>query len=366
MPLLIVYSMSRKIVFFICVLMCGALIALNKEAAEAARAGFALWRDSVMPSLLPFFVCTGIMRRLGLINGMQPAPLMAIAFISGAPGGARLSAGLYDEGSTASATYTAASLNALSPMFVCGAFASDMLGYPPAAIPIVAAQLLAMLVFFVLAFSRHPPYKAKLKQKNDAKPAIGAVFASSVADAATSLLSICGMIVFFSVLMRLMEVSGILSIIAWPIRLVTTLAGGNGQAAEAMLCAIMEAATGTKRIALSALSMRSAVTLGAFAFSFGGLCIMAQSMIFMRIDAGKYLLYKLAQGTLAALIAYFLFPLCCNGAYDVAAVPEYVERLKTNSLSALYILIASMAAMAAIMLICAARVRIDKLKASRK
>ena len=165
MPLLIVYSMSRKIVFFICVLMCGALIALNKEAAEAARAGFALWRDSVMPSLLPFFVCTGIMRRLGLINGMQPAPLMAIAFISGAPGGARLSAGLYDEGSTASATYTAASLNALSPMFVCGAFASDMLGYPPAAIPIVAAQLLAMLVFFVLAFSRHPPYKAKLKQK---------------------------------------------------------------------------------------------------------------------------------------------------------------------------------------------------------
>ena len=40
-------------------LLCGALIALNGEAAEAARSGFALWQNSVMPALLPFFVCTG-------------------------------------------------------------------------------------------------------------------------------------------------------------------------------------------------------------------------------------------------------------------------------------------------------------------
>ena len=131
-------------------LLCGALIALNGEAAEAARSGFALWQNSVMPALLPFFVCTGLMRKLGLISLGNPAALMALSFISGAPGGARLCAGIYSD-STQDNTVMAASLNALSPMFITGAFASSMLRCPQAAIPIVSAQLIAMLVFFIVA-----------------------------------------------------------------------------------------------------------------------------------------------------------------------------------------------------------------------
>ena len=131
--MLIHYGMSRKIVFSLCVLLCGALIALNGEAAEAARSGFALWQNSVMPALLPFFVCTGLMRKLGLISLGNPAALMALSFISGAPGGARLCAGIYGD-STQDNTVMAASLNALSPMFITGAFASSMLRCPQAAI----------------------------------------------------------------------------------------------------------------------------------------------------------------------------------------------------------------------------------------
>lgn len=89
---------------------------------------------------------------------------------------------------------------------------------------------------------------------------------------------------------------------------------------------------------------------------------MAQSMIFMRIDIKKYLICKLAQGMLAALIAYLLFPLCCNGAQSVTAEPEIMETLGQNSLSALAILACSMAAMGAVMLICAAKARLERLK----
>lgn len=64
--MLIHYSMSRKIVFSLCVLLCGALIALNGEAAEAARSGFALWQNSVMPALLPFLYARGLCASLGL------------------------------------------------------------------------------------------------------------------------------------------------------------------------------------------------------------------------------------------------------------------------------------------------------------
>lgn len=98
-----------------------------------------------------------------------------------------------------------------------------------------------------------------------------------------------------------------------------------------MICAAVEAATGASRIADAALSLREATALAAFAFSFGGLCIMAQSMIFMRIDIKKYLICKLARACLAALIAYLLFPLCCNGTQSVTAEPEIMETLGQNS-----------------------------------
>ena len=200
--MLIHYSMSRKIVFSLCVLLCGALIALNGEAAEAARSGFALWQNSVMPALLPFFVCTGLMRKLGLISLGNPAALMALSFISGAPGGARLCAGLYGD-SAQDNTVMAASLNALSPMFITGAFASSMLRCPQAAIPIVSAQLIAMLVFFIVAL-KATPMPAHIEAREE-KANAGVLFAASVTEAAASLISICGMIVFFSVLMRPVE-----------------------------------------------------------------------------------------------------------------------------------------------------------------
>lgn len=350
--------MSRKIIFSLCVLLCGALIALNGEAAEAARSGFALWQNSVMPALLPFFVCTWLMRKLGLISLGNPAALMALSFISGAPGGARLCAGIYAQDNTV----MAASLNALSPMFITGAFASSMLHCPQAAIPIVSAQLIAMLVFFIVAL-KATPMPAHIEAREE-KTNAGVLFAASVTEAAASLISICGMIVFFSVLMRMLEITGLLSIIAWPLKQLILLLGGSGHAAEVMICAAVEAATGASRIADAALSLREATALAAFAFSFGGLCIMAQSMIFMRIDIKKYLICKLAQGMLAALIAYLLFPLCCNGVQSVTAEPEMLETLGQNSLSALAILACSMAAMGAVMLICAAKARLERLKSA--
>ena len=229
--MLIHYGMSRKIIFSLCVLLCGALIALNGEAAEAARNGFALWQNSVMPALLPFFVCTGLMRKLGLISLGNPAALMALSFISGAPGGARLCAGLYGD-SAQDNTVMAASLNALSPMFITGAFASSMLRCPQAAIPIVSAQLIAMLVFFIVAL-KTTPMPAHIEAR-EGKANAGVLFAASVTEAAASLISICGMIVFFSVLMRMLEITGLLSIIAWPLKQLILLLGGAGHAAEVM------------------------------------------------------------------------------------------------------------------------------------
>ena len=73
-------------------------------------------------------------------------------------------------------------------------------------------------------------------EARDEKVNAGVLFAASVTEAAASLISICGMIVFFSVLMRMLEITGLLSIIAWPLKQLILLLNGPGQAAEVMIC----------------------------------------------------------------------------------------------------------------------------------
>ena len=153
--------MKRKLALFFCALTCALLIAFNPDAMAAAREGFSLWRDSVMPALLPFFVCTSLMRQMGALQSGNAAALFALAFVSGAPGGARLSSQYAADGDVdAGLTCLAASLNTISPMYIAGAFATGMLGAPQAAFPILTAQLLSALLTVLLVRKVYAPVLA--------------------------------------------------------------------------------------------------------------------------------------------------------------------------------------------------------------
>lgn len=196
--------MKRKLALFFCALTCALLIAFNSDAMAAAREGFSLWRDSVMPALLPFFVCTSLMRQMGALQRGNAAALFALAFVSGAPGGARLSSQYAADGDVdAGLTCLAASLNTISPMYIAGAFATGMLGAPQAAFPILTAQLLsALLTVFLVRKAYAPVLTASAPEQ--ALP-FTRLFAASIAESVSSLLSICGTISFFLVLTRLLS-----------------------------------------------------------------------------------------------------------------------------------------------------------------
>lgn len=345
--------MKKRIVFFACMILCGLLIAFHQEAAEAARQGFLLWRDSVLPALLPFFVCTALMQRVGALRPDEPAALFALAFLSGAPSGARLCGQLRAEGDSSDLTYAAASLNALSPVFVCGAFASGMLHAPSTAIALITAQLLAMLACFAIAWKELPPKGRHSVPSEDSTP-VAILFVGCIRDAVFSLLSICGTIVFFSVLVQMLKITGLLFLLSYPLRFFIVLLGGEGVSAEAIFASLLEVASGSSLLAQCGLSLRLTVTVSAFSFSFCGLCIAAQSMLFYPVRLGKYLIVKLVQGTVSAIVAYLLFPLCFRGAESVSALPEQGEFL-ANTLSAGVVFAVSLASMGVVMLLCLAK-----------
>ena len=346
--------MRKRIVFILCVALCALLIAFHEEAADAARQGFALWRDCVMPALLPFFICTALMQRVGALRAEEPAALLALAFLSGAPSGARLCGQLGAvKGPPCDLTCMAASLNAISPVYVCGAFASGMLGAPSAAIALVTAQLIAMLVCFALSL-KELPAGMRLKVNADEAAPIPVLFVNCIRDAALSLLSICGAMVFFSVLVRLLQTTGALFVLAYPLSVLVALLGGDGGAAQALLACMLEVATGSAMLAQSGLSLRLTVTVAAFAFSFCGACVAAQSMLFYPVRLGKYLLIKFAQGAVAAVSAFLLYPLCFRGAQPAGAPAPQTEFLM-NTLSAGTVFLISMASMGFVMLLCLAK-----------
>lgn len=339
--------MKKKFALFLCALVCALLIAFNPDAMAAAREGFALWRDSVMPALLPFFVCTALMRQLGALQSGNAAALFALAFVSGAPGGARLCAqytvdGEPDDGLSA----LAAALNTISPMYVAGAFATGMLGAPQAALPILIAQFLSALLCALLVRKAYGP--TLIASAPGQSLPLARLFAASVAESVSSLLSICGTIIFFLVLTRLLCVTGALAVLLWPLRTLLTLLGSDGALAEAIVTGMFEMTAGSKTLAEAGLPLRIAASAGAFLFSFGGLCIAAQSMLFLPVKLREYLPLKLAQGVLAALLCYFLFPVCYPGAAQVGMVSG--ETLAQNALTATAIFAVSLLGVGTVLL----------------
>ncbi len=346
--------MKKRIVFFVCAALCALFIAFNSEAAEAARAGFALWQNVLLPSLLPFFICARIMQGSGAVEPSDPVALFALSFISGAPSGARLCAAFAPgKNCPHGPTLVAASLNALSPVFVCGAYAAVMLGAPALAVPLMAGQLVSALVFFAFFIRGGALDMTKHEVLRERIP-LSRLFISSIEDAMLGLLSICGTVVFFSVLKAMLDVTGAAAVLTWPLRKLVAALGGAEGAVEAMLSALIEIASGTSDLAGSGMGLRALVAASAFAFSFGGLCVAVQSMLFMRIHLGKYLLVKLAQGALSALIAFLVFPLCARG---VTPTGIGLDEVMANALSACALFAVSAFGMALVLLLCAVRRR---------
>jgi hypothetical protein len=345
--------MKRRVVFFSCAALCALLIVFNRESAQAAREGFALWQNVLLPSLLPFFVCARVMQSSGAISPADPVALFALSFVSGAPSGARLCAAFEPgEKNPHGPTLVAASLNTLSPVFVCGTYASVMLGAPVLAIPLIMGQLVSALAFFGYFLKSGAADMARYRAQ-DALPG-AKLFPAAITDAVGSLLGICGTVVFFSVLETMLDTAGVTHILTWPLEKLVYALGGRGDAVEAALSALVEVASGANELAQSGMGLRATVTVSAFAFTFGGLCVAVQSMIFMRVELGRYLLVKLAQASLSALIAFLIFPLCAKG---ITPVGVSLDEVLGNALSACAIFATSLLGMGLVLLLCAAKRR---------
>ena len=278
--------------------LCGLLFLFSDQAVAAARSGFALWCDSVLPALLPFFICTYILQNCGVLTGN--ASLIFLSMVSGAPSGARL---LSYRKNYCYSSESAAALSVIGPMFIFASFCRNMLSQPALAYPLILSQGIASALVLLL-YPLKPAIRSAVLDPTDS---FGTVLVDGIKSGMQAMLNIGASIIFFTTVISVSE--NITAFVLQPFCLLVEKMGLNPILPQVLAKGIIEMVSGCSALVEAGLSLRCTSAVAAFFFAFGGICIMIQSMTFLKISPAKYLKVKLIQGSAAALIAFLLTPL---------------------------------------------------------
>lgn len=329
---------------------CLLMIAYPAMALASARKGVALWVSSVLPALLPFFICANFMIALGIpklvgkffersFRAIFDAPgvsafVFSISITSGYPMGAKLIGDMTrrKEISKDDAMKMLSFCSTSGPLFMLGAVGAGMLGSPSAGVVIAVSHYLGAIgngLLYRLIFEikqrlwgkrrgRNGRLRMKSNLQSESEPVNGLptgslldLFTDSMLSAFRSLGIICGYLVLFTLITDFVQSSGVVDDFFAPF-------------GDIFVAGFFEMTVGCSSVA-SAVDLTFALrcVLCSFLISWGGLSVLAQSMSMLsglHISVGKYMFMKLSHGLLAGLLAWLMAPwFMGNKALDVGA-----------------------------------------------
>ena len=302
-------KMKRKF-FYIFVLAMTAFILVNAQSVmEYTRKTLEMCYSVIIPSLFPFFVCSGLLIYSGFAQTlskmcgfiMRPlfnvAPAGATAFvlgiISGFPLGAICAKDLYKAGnlSKPEAERLLTFCNNSGPLFIIGTvgaaiYLSPLYGIMLYIIHIISSVIVGILFRFY-GKNRHnsPPTNI-----NTAELALPRVITTALETASKNILTVCFSIVFFSSLAQTV-------LDVFPL----------SDTANAILSGICEFSTGVLKISVLDEDLMKKLAMSAFIVGFSGFTVHLQ-VIAATADCGlslkPYILGKCLHGIISAVITY--------------------------------------------------------------
>lgn len=331
----------------LCILFILCLILLSDAAVTSALDGLRLWAGVVVPSLFPFFVAAEIMNSSGFIraSGLLLEPVMRPLFnvpgcgsfalvmgiLSGYPVGAKITCDLKNNGELdgPEAERLLAFTNNSGPLFIIGAVGTGMYGSPRLGIFIYLCHLSACITVGLLFRF----YKTGGKRfcdggfkKNRRLPAFrafrnrlaadtgrggtdfGALLGNAVKNSVSTILTIGGFIVLFSVIIRLLAETGIIGSLAALFYRVLTPFGLDEGIIRGVISGFFEITTGSRLVSSvsdAPLSLR--LPAASLVIGWAGLSVHFQVMSIASntgVSVSPYLLGKLLQGMLSAFYAF--------------------------------------------------------------
>jgi sporulation integral membrane protein YlbJ len=328
-------SMLRRhagdcIVFLALCAAIACLVIYPQQSVSAAKDGLSLCTDIIVPSLFPFFVLSNLTVHLGFASrlGRMAEPIMRplfgvsgacstafiLGFIGGYPVGAKNVTELYASGNCtkSEAERMLAFCNNSGPAFIfgvvgAGIFKSARIGLILYIIHVITAICIG-LIFRSRKSSGHP--STKLVRPVSVRLKFTEAFTLSVSSAFQSVLGICGFVIFFTVIIQMLQFCGVIPAIASAIGTLLSSCGIHSTYIESFLVGMIELSSGVR--SLSSLTGDIAVPLALASFMLGWAGISVHCQV-LSITAGtglstvKYLIGKVLHGTLAAAVTSVVF-----------------------------------------------------------
>ncbi|MBS4539753.1 sporulation integral membrane protein YlbJ [Clostridium sp. D2Q-11] len=316
------------------------LIVLNpKNCIKAALDGVNIWFFTVLPSLLPFFILSEITIRLGVVKfiGSLMSPLMiplfnvpgegafifTMSITSGYPVGSKLISRLRLENKITKieAQRLASFCSTSGPLFMIGAVSIGMFNNEIFGIIIALSHYLGALTvgllfrFYKFGYnSNYPIHKYKNMVADSynnlvSKKNIGSIMSDSVNDAMSTILVVGGFIIFYSVIIEILDSLNFIHIITNIINNLGISIDGN--VIKGFVFGLIEITNGCKILSESINSgSLLVITLVSIIIGWSGLSIHSQSLSFFSktdINNKIYIFSKMIHGLFSGIFTIILY-----------------------------------------------------------
>lgn len=341
----------------ICGLFLMLMAAHPSTVLDAATRGLSIWWDVLFPSLLPFFIISEALLGFGIVHfiGMLLDPVMrpmfripgiggfvvAMGYASGYPVGAKLTTQLRtqnlitrEEGERLVAFTTSS-----DPIFLIGAVAVSFFGDARLALTLALAHYGSGLVVGIIMrfYAPHAPLtpldepspadgsgkvqKASIfrraframheARKQDGRP-LGTLLKEAIDSSLKLMIVVGGLVVFFSVVMDLLAVIGVMQFWEHLFQLLLKTFHLSPNLAPAFTGGLFEVTLGAKSAGAAVTAGTHAqVVAAAWVLSWAGLSVHAQIASIMNQSDLRYMPFlfaRLIHSVGAAVAAYWLYP----------------------------------------------------------
>lgn len=367
---------------FLTVIITILVIIFSEEAFNSALEGLKIWWEIVFPSLLPFFIIAEILMGLGVVHflGALLEPLMrplfkvpgvgafamAMGLASGYPIGAKITANLRQKNlcTKTEGERLLAFTNTADPLFMIGAVAVGFFHRPDLGIIIAGSHYISsVLIGLMMRFYQGKKQEKKHinndidnnnnnnifknaiydlinARKNDGRN-LGKLLGDSVRESINTLLLIGGFIILFSVITRILSVTGFIDYLGQFMMFFLRPFGFSQQMILPLISGIFEISNGANLVSQTTAPLIEQLIIVNAIIAWSGLSVHGQVATMINetdINIKPYIYARIIQSLLAGIITIILFVPLSNTVNPVFNRYFNVNNLSSNDII-LYIFI---------------------------
>ncbi len=351
-----VYSIRKNAIAILFCLFSICLVVFSQANLTAAKNGLILWATAAIPSLFPFFVATELLSHTNIISTfgkyfniiMRPlfdvpgeasfAFLMGL--ISGYPVGAKIVSNLKENGicTKEEAERMLSFTNNSGPLFIIGTVGVGLFGNAKIGILLFITHVtscitVGILLNIVSCYKKkninktnkyfannmlskdNSSYKnVKDNSNNISFSSLGEILGKSITNATSTVLLIGGFVVIFSVIISILNESGVISIVSTIVSPILGIFKIPTTFASSIVSGFVELTNGVSLVAnISGINLINIkIILCAFLLGFGGISVLLQVFSIIsksNLSIKTYFIGKLLQGIIAAFYTFIALEL---------------------------------------------------------